>query len=571
MAGGEARQVTDLPLDAGNLVLSPKGDRLAVSLEVFPDCEDLKCTTDRLAEKEASPASGRVYDQLFMRHWDTWKDGRRSHLFALDLAEGPKAKNPRDITAGLDADVPSKPFGGPEEITFTPDGSGLIFTARMAGAEEPWSTNFDLYHAPASGDAAPRKLTDNPAWDTQPVFSPDGSTLAYVAMERPGYEADRLRIVLRSWKADGTVGPARVLTEGWDRSAGGILFGADGKTLYTTAGDVGEVALFAIDAKSGKVKRLVAGGHVRSPGLAGDRLIFGRDDLQSPVDLYSTDLKGGDLRRLTEVNAETLEGIAFGDYEQFSFPGWNDETVHGYAVKPANFEPGKKYPVAFLIHGGPQGSFDNDFHYRWNPQTYAGAGYGAVMIDFHGSSGYGQDFQDAIRGDWGGKPLEDLQKGLAAALERYPWLDGERVCALGASYGGYMINWIAGNWSDRFRCLVNHDGLFDTRSMYYATEELWFPEWDFEGTPTSNPEGYARFNPARFVENWQTPMLVVHGALDYRVVETQGFAAFTALKRRGIDARFLYFPDENHWVLKPQNSLQWHHEVLRWLDQYTAP
>lgn len=566
MVGGEAMPITDQPLDVGNLVLSGDGAHLAFSMEVFIDCETLACTVERLAERDESPRSGMLYDRLFVRHWDTWKDGRRSHLFVLPSnGEG----DPVDVTRGLDGDVPSKPFGGSEEYTFTPDHQGLVFTARVAGASEPWSTNFDLYHVPLDGSAEPRRLTDNPAWDTQPTFSPDGKTLAYLAMQRPGYESDRLRIVLRDWSDDG-VGPAQALTEDWDRSAGGILFAADGQTIYTTANDLGEVPLFAITVADGQVDKLVGGGKVRSPALAGERLVFGRDALDAPVDLYSVDLAGQDVQQLTQVNAERLADIAFGDYEQFSFPGWNDETVYGYVVKPVGFVPGKKYPLAFLIHGGPQGSFNNNFHYRWNPQSYAAAGFAAVMVDFHGSTGYGQDFTDSIRDDWGGKPLVDLQKGLAAALERYPWIDGERSCALGASYGGYMINWIAGNWPDGFRCLVNHDGLFDTRSMYYSTEELWFPEWEFRGQPADNPEAFERNNPARFVDRWETPMLVIHGALDFRVVETQGLAAFTALQRRGIPSQLLYFPDENHWVLKPNNSMQWHETVLEWLARWTA-
>jgi dipeptidyl aminopeptidase/acylaminoacyl peptidase len=257
-----------------------------------------------------------------------------------------------------------------------------------------------------------------------------------------------------------------------------------------------------------------------------------------------------------------------GEFEQFSFEGANGDTVYGFVVKPSNFERGREYPVAFLIHGGPQGSFSNNFHYRWNPQTYAGQGFAAVMIDFHGSTGYGQAFTDSITGDWGGKPLEDLKLGLAAALERYDFLDGERVCALGASYGGYMINWIAGQWPDRFRCLVNHDGIFDNRSMYYTTEELWFPEWEHGGPYYENPEGYEKHNPALFVDRWQTPMLVIHGQLDYRVPVTQGIATFTALQRRGIESGFLYFPDENHWVLKPHNSIHWHEQVNAWLHRY---
>ncbi len=570
--GGEAKQVTHQPLDVGNLVVSADGEHLAFTMEVFVDCssgEDdgaaLACTTDRLREREQAPTTGRVYDSLFVRHWDTWKDGRRSHLFVLKLGSDAPAV---DVTAGFNADVPAKPFGDSSEIAFTPDGKGLVFGARDAGAGEPWSTDFNLWYAPIDGSSPPRALTDNPAWDAQPRFSPDGSTLAYIAMERATFEADRFRVVLRSWQSGGQVGPPRILTEDWDRSAGSPTFSADGKKIYLTAADTGNVPLFVIDVASGKVDKLVAEGHVRSPSVAGERLVFGLDHLRSPVQLYSTDLAGGDRRQLTRVNEARLAEVQMGEYEQFSFAGWNGETVYGYVVRPADFDPEVPAPVAFLIHGGPQGSFDNDFHYRWNPQVYAGAGYAAVMVDFHGSTGYGQAFTDSIRGDWGGKPLEDLQKGLAAALERYSWLDGDRVCALGASYGGYMINWIAGNWPERFHCLVNHDGLFDLRSMYFSTEELWFPEWEFHGSPFTNPEGYQRHNPVDFVDRWQTPMLVIHGERDYRVVVTQGLATFTALQRRGIPSKLLYYPDENHWVLKPQNSIQWHDTVLAWLERW---
>ncbi len=565
-SGGAVEAVTDLPLDVGNLVVSPAGRRLAVTLEVFPDCAALSCTVDRLAAEEGSPVTGRLYDSLFVRHWDTWKDGRRSHLFAVDL-ERPDAE-PVDLTGGLDADVPSKPFGGDEEITFTPDGSGIVYTARVAGRQEAWSTDFDLWHVPVDGSADPRCLTErNQAWDTQPVFSPDGSQLAYLAMARPGFESDRLIVMLRPWPE----GKARPVAVDWDRSISSLSFSPDGGQLWVTAQDTGNVPLFAIDLATEEVRRVVESGHVRSPQVVGDRVVFGRDSLTAPVDVYSVAAAGGEIERLTAFNADRLSEIEMGEPEPFQFAGFGGEMVHGWVVKPHGFDPEKLYPLAFLIHGGPQGSFGNDFHYRWNPQTYAGAGYAAVMIDFHGSTGYGQAFTDSIRRDWGGKPLEDLKLGLAAVLAAEPWIDGQRACALGASYGGYMINWIAGQWPEAFRCLVNHDGIFDQRMMYYSTEELWFPEWENGGTYWQAPFEFEEGNPAGFVDRWKTPMLVIHGALDYRVPGTQGLATFTALQRKGIPSRLLWFPDENHWVLQPANSVLWHETVGEWLDRWTAP
>ncbi|HEV7518654.1 MAG TPA: S9 family peptidase, partial [Thermoanaerobaculia bacterium] len=568
--GGEPVQVTNLPLDVGSFRLAPDGRHLVVSLEVFVDCPSLACTKERLDRRAAKgQPSGQLYDQLFVRHWDTWSNGTRSHLFAVPVEGGGL---PIDLIRGLDADVPSKPDGGPEEYTIAPDGRSVVFAARTAGREEPWSTNFDLYQVPIDGSAASKNLTAaNLAWDTQPLFSPDGKTLAYLAMTRPGFEADRSRIVLLSL-ADGG---ARVLTEDWDRSPGELFFAPDGKTLYSTAMDVGHVALFAVDVATGKVRTVVRQGSVHAPswahGASGPRLLFGLDDLRHPTDLYTARPDGSDLRKITDVNRAELAAVSTGEPQPFQFTGARGDTVHGFVVKPVGFDPGRRYPVAFLIHGGPQGSYHDEFHYRWNPQVYAGAGYAVVEVDFHGSTGYGQAFTDAIRGHWGDWPLEDLQKGLAAALAANPWMDGDRVGALGASYGGFMTNWIAGNWPDRFRCLVTHDGIFDQRMMYYSTEELWFPEWELGGPYWANPDTYERFNPVRFVDRWKTPMLVVHGGLDFRIPMTQGLAAFTALQRRGIPSRFLYFPDENHFVLKPANALLWHETVLGWLDRWLKP
>ena len=563
LTGGEATQVTNLPLDVGAFALSPTGNRVAVALEVFPDAATLDDTKARLEKLEKSPSAGMHFDKLFVRHWDSWKTGTRNQLFTLTLQDGTATGNPVWVTKGLDGDAPSKPFGGSEEFSFSPDGNTLFFSLREAGRTEAWSTNLDLWQVPADGSAKPVNLTpENDAVDTGPVVSPDGKTLAYRAMKRPGFEADRYAVLLR----DLATGKTRELAADWDRSAASLTWSADSKTLYTHADDLGQSRVFGMDVASGKVKALTGEGSVAGYVLSRKGLVVAHNTLSKPTDLYR--VEDGDLKQLTRHNAQALGQVKFGAYEQFHFKGWNDERVYGYVVKPANYVKGQKYPVAFIVHGGPQGSMGNDFHYRWNPQTYAGAGYAVVFIDFHGSTGYGQKFTDSISGDWGGKPLEDLKKGWAHALKTYDFLDGTRAAALGASYGGYMMNWIAGNWTDGFKAIVNHCGIFDNRSMGYTTEELWFDEWEFGGTPWEKRAEYEQQNPVNHVEKWKTPMLVIHGAKDFRVPLEQGIATFTALQRRGIESEFLVFPDENHWVLKPQNSVQWHQAVERWLARH---
>ena len=563
--GATATQVTDLPLDVNAYRLSPDASKVAVSLAVYPTCDDLACSVARGVEAGERKSTGQVYDRMFVRHWDTWNDGTQNHLFVVN-ADG--SGDPVWVTHGFDGDTPSKPFGDENEFTFTPQGDAIVFSARVAGQTEPWSTNFDLFRTNGlTGEGFTNLTDDNDAWDTGPVFSPDGRTLAYRAMARPGFEADRWQIVLM----DVATGSKREVAADWDRSADSLQWSADGDTLYTTAGDVGQGRLFAIDTNNGTVVPMTGEGHVSAFSLTPSGIVYARDALDTPSDLWFKTYRGREMpRQITDVKP-TLDQMAFGEAEQFNFAGWNGETVHGYVIKPANYVEGQQYPVAFLIHGGPQGSFGNGWSYRWNPQTYAGAGYAVVMIDFHGSTGYGQAFTDAISQHWGDRPLEDLQKGWAAAQAKYSFLDGDNACALGASYGGYMINWIAGKWSDEFKCLVNHDGVFDTFGMGYSTEELWFTEWEYGGTPWENPRGYQEFNPANHVQNWRTPMLVVQGDRDFRIPTAQGLSTFTALQRRGIDSRLVVFPNENHWVLRPANSLQWHNEVFGWLDKYLMP
>jgi dipeptidyl aminopeptidase/acylaminoacyl peptidase len=567
LSGGEAEQVTKLPVEVNGFLPFPDGQRLLLAVDVYPDAATLDDTAKRDEEAAKSKVKAKAYDELLFRHWDSWEDGKRSHLFVWNPADATK---PTDLMKGMDVDAPEPPFGGMEQVSIRADGNLVAFAAKDVGRQAAWQTNSDIFLVDTSPAVAGRKrpenvTADNKAWDGNPTFSPDGRSLAFLSMARPQYESDRTRIVVLDVGAK----KRRILTEAWDRSPGELAWSRDGKTLFTSADHIGHHALFAVDASTGKETLLVDKGTNQSVVVAGDRLFFTKDTLNAPAELHSARFDGSDVKQHSHLNDARVAGIAFGAAEQFSFTGAHGDTVHGFAMKPANFNGKGKVPVAFLIHGGPQGSFGDHFHYRWNPQAFAGHGYAVVFIDFHGSTGYGQKFTDAINGDWGGAPYEDLMKGLDAAIQKYPWMDGSRVAALGASYGGFMINWINGH-TDRFKALVCHDGNLDERLAYFDTEELWFPEWEHGGLPWEKPDGYTKHNPIDFVKNWKTPTLVIHGAQDFRVVDTQGMSTFTALRRKGVPARFLWFPEENHWVLRPQNSQRWHAEVLSWLDRYTG-
>jgi dipeptidyl aminopeptidase/acylaminoacyl peptidase len=570
LSGGEAEQITAIAVDIGGFALAPSGKTLAFSAEVFADCgADFGCTKTRLDTTAAKKTTGTVHDKLFIRHWDTWANGTRSQLFsaALGSAGASDAQLLSRSADGkpMDGDVPSKPHGDDSEYGFSPDSATVYFGARIAGKSEPWSTNFDVYRVAVVGNAGAENLTpENLAWDASPVISANGKVMYYRAMSRPSFEADRFRILER----DLSSGKTREVAPEWDRSPDSLTLSPDGKTLYAYTDNIGNRQLFSINIADGKAVALSGPGAVSGFAVGPRQIVFARDTLNTPANLFSTGLKGGAISQLTQLNTAQLSGIEFGAAEQFSFAGANGETVFAWLVKPAGFDPSKKYPVAFLIHGGPQGSFGNQFHYRWNPQTYAGQGFAALMVDFHGSTGYGQKFTDAISGDWGGKPLQDLQSGLAFALKKYPFLDGERACALGGSYGGYMTNWIAGAWPKGFKCLVTHAGIFDKRFMAYSTEELWFDEWENGGVAWEKADAIESDNPINKVDQWQTPTLVIHGMNDFRVPFEQGIAAFTALQRRGINSKFLWYPDENHWILKPENSIQWHNTVNDWLHLY---
>lgn len=559
--------------DIAGFKLAPSGTRIAVWGEVPRTCATFGCT-DAKPKHLPGPGTGRLYDGKdgFVRHWDRWATpGLHNRIFVFPLKDGVATgegvpADGRDPASGITADTPTMPFGGGEELAFTPDGSALYFTARLANAQEPTSTNLDIYASRLDG-AGPALVTPgNAATDTAPVISPDGRLLAWLAMDRATYEADRQSVRLM----DLATGSIRNLTQAVDLSFATIAFAADGKSLIATAQKVLDTPAFRIDIATGKVTELnlMAGNEAHIANLVplpGGGALFTRDSLGGPAELFLSDGMG-QARPLTDIATTRMGQMASIVTRRFSFTGAKGDTVWGQITRLAD-QTGP-IPALLYIHGGPQGSFNDSWSGRWNPRVTASQGYAVISVDFHGSTGYGQAFTDAINKDWGGAPLEDLQKGLEAALASDPQIDGTRACAMGASYGGYMVNWIAGQWPDRFRCLVNHNGLFDNRAFAYSTEERWFPRWDFGGSYEEARETHEKWNPVNHVAKWKTPMLVVLGEKDFRVPYTQGLGAFTALQERGIPAQLLVFPDENHWVLNAKNAVQWHNTVFAWLDRW---
>ncbi len=563
MAGGEPRQLTRLQGGARSPVWSADGSVLAVTSEVWPEDDAVAGAMRNLAES-ASKSSALIYDELMYRHWDRWEDGKRSHVYAVD----PETGESRHLTPGP-YDTPPLGLGGFQDYALSPDGSELAFV-RNTDVPTAVGTGNDVWLVSTDG-GEPRLLTDSDGNDNAPQYSPDGRWIAYLAQERPGFEADRTVLMLYDRRS----GERRALTADFDRSVNSYEWAPDSRTIWFNAQDEVHVRVYRVAVtgrRAGEITPVTDGaydgGFALIPrGAASDGLVVARQEAHMPTELFALDERGRVRAQLTHTNRELLGDLALQPIEPFWFTGAEGDRVQGFLVKPPDFDPDRSWPVLFLVHGGPQGAWSDNFHYRWNYNMFAAPGYVVVAINPRGSTGYGQEFTDEITMDWGGRVFTDLMAGLDHALATYGFLDEDRMATAGASYGGYMMNWFQGH-TDRFRTIVNHDGLFDLRSMYFATEELWFPEWEFGGPPWEGSEAYDRWNPAAYIDEWDTPMLIIHGAQDFRVPLEQGLAAFTALRRRDVPARLLVFPDEGHFVLRPSNAIVWWNTIYDWVDRW---
>jgi dipeptidyl aminopeptidase/acylaminoacyl peptidase len=628
-------RLTSIATEAGGELWSPDGKNILFTSDVYPECDgtsdvEIPCNAKRMDEAEKSKVKAQIFTHLLYRHWNAYKEGKRTHILLIrvpdtfpqhdknngtaDIYNGPLVPVPHDLTPG-DYDAPVFSLGGQDDYAFSPDGQEICYASNHDKTPAA-STNNDLWIVPVAGGPAKNITADNPASDTSPLYSPDGRYIAYRSQQRPGYESDRFRLTLYDRKT----GEKTDLTPAEFKWVGDFTWYPDSKSIYFTAEDEGEAPIYSIEISRpwGPVslptgiatqaegmreindRMPIVRGYNDDLAVTGDGkvLLFTRMSLQRPTEVFKMptsppprkskpssekekpifhpEQKFGGLtaQPLTQLNNAVLSQVAMSPLESFWFNGANGDEVEGFLVKPPNFDASKKYPVKFLIHGGPQGAWGDDWSYRWNPELFASAtsstssGYVVIMINFHGSTGYGQKFIDAINGDWGGAPFEDLMKGLDYAEKTYSFIDKNRECALGASYGGYAINWILGH-TDRFKCLVSHDGMFNAESAWGTTEELWFNDWEFKGTPYDNRESYVKWSPHQYAKNFKTPTLVIHSQRDYRLDVSEGFQLFTTLQMEGVPSKMLYFPDEGHWVLKPQNSRLWYKTVNDWVDQWT--
>jgi len=592
---GESHQVTSISTEADGAIWSPDGKSILFISGVYPDCPDDACNKQRDEAAEKSKVKAKIFTHLLYRHWNAYGNGKRSHLFLVeadcDAAGGNTACAGKDLTPG-DHDVPPFSLGGQDQYQFSPDGKEIAFTSNYDEVEAT-STNSDVFTLSLTDSNAKLKnlTAENKGSDSTPMYSPDGKWLAIRSQFRAGYESDRFRLRL----IERATGKITNLTENFDRWVDSMNWAPDSKGLYITAGDKGESPVYMVRVSGGSPQELLRGTNDSPTPVPNSRfIVFSRNSVRYPVELFKAELtveevvggvEGGRIDSetanrdpnakvqdpavaLTELNAPVFSAISMQPAEPFWFTGSEKAKVQGFLVKPPNFDASKKYPVKFLIHGGPQGAWGDDWSFRWNPNMFAAEGYVVVMVNPRGSTGYGQKFIDDINGDWGGRAYQDLMLGLDYAEKTYSFIDKDRECVLGASYGGYAVNWTITH-STRFKCAVSHDGMFNTEAAYGTTEELWFNEWEFKGTPWTHRDVYRKWSPHLFVTNIKTPTLVVHGQLDYRLDVSEGFQLFTTLQRLKVPSKMLYFPDEGHWVLKPQNSQLWYKTVNSWVDQWT--
>ncbi len=564
---GTPKKITSIALGASGLLWSPDGQHIAFVSDVFPECTSDSCNAARENQLENGKVKAKLFTSLPYRVWNVWKDGKRSHLFVV----GANGGTPVDLTPG-DYDTPPIDLGGRMDYAFSPDSKEVCYvknTDKMVAV----STNNDLFTVSINGGEA-KRITTNKSNDNQPLYSPDGRYIAYRAQMIPGFESDRSRLMLYDREVEDSVrgkGTIINLTEKYDRSVDEVVWSPDSKKLYFNADDEGYHNIFEVDAATGKVERLTE--HSTNEDLTitpdGKYLVFLRQSVTHPNDVYKMNIETREVTQLTHTNDALLAQLDMNPWESFWFKGAGGTKVEGFIVKPPNFDPHKKYPMVYLVHGGPQGQWMDEFHYRWNAELFASPGYVAVMVNPRGSTGYGQKFTDEISGDWGGKVFVDLMNGVEYVTEHYPYIDKNRIAAAGASYGGYMMDWMEGhNDKGIFKCLVSHDGLYDAVSAFGSTEELWFPIWEFKGTPWSNPALYHKWSPSTYVKDFKTPMLVIHSQNDFRLDVSQGFQLFTALQMRGVPSEMLYFPNEFHFVVKPQDSRLWWNTVLGWIGKY---
>ncbi len=605
--------LTWIATGASGELWSPDGSHILFTSDVYPECDgapeiEAACNAKKVKEAERSKVKAQIFDHLLYRHWNAYKDGKRSHIFVTQVAPQYSQVFPpevyRDLTPG-DYDAPVFSLGGQDDYAFSPDGQEICYTSNH-DKNPAASTNNDLWIVSVNGGAAKNITADNPASDSTPLYSPDGKYIAYRAQARPGDESDRFRLMLYDRKT----GEKHNITENFDLWVGTFTWSRNSRRVYFSYEDGGKQDIMlllgpgsfeaehpVVDARGALTRKpILPTGLLGFPNYSddltltpdGENLLVTRMSISSPPEIYISASEGTckqaapdadpsvpvpcempKASALTHINDAVLSRIAMSPLESFYFHGANDDRVQGFLVKPPSFDPSKKYPVKFLIHGGPEGAWGDDWSYRWNPELFAANGYVVIMINFHGSTGYGQKFIDAINGDWGGAPFEDLMKGLDYAEQHYSFIDKDRECVLGASYGGYMANWILGH-SDRFKCIVSHDGTFNTESDWGTTEEMWFEGWEFKGQLYDNRELYRKWSPHLSAKNFKTPTLVVHGQLDYRLDVSEGFQLFTTLQMLGVPSKMLYFPDEGHWVLKPQNSELWYKTVNDWVDRWVG-